>query len=250
MPNLNARWPLGLNRKNWPNFATALVAVLFVLMFFDAYVSQSLMAWPDVWRAPYYFITDFGLSDWVLIPSLAVMILALIGRFVLPAGYYRRASYELAMVASFIFVGVGAPGLLANGLKRLFGRGRPAEFLEHGAFAFRRVLNDSTFQSFPSGHSTTAMATALVIGFIAPKFFRLFLLIAVMTGFSRIVIGMHYPTDVVAGFALGTIGAYAVRNFFAARRWLFAKLPDGTIRFRGVPNLRRVWRLLFQRSRA
>ncbi len=248
MPNLTARWPLGLTSKNWPNYVTVLVAVLFVLMFFDAYVSQSLMAWPDIWRGPFYFLTDFGLSDWVLIPSLIVMILALIGRFVLPAGYYRRASWELTMLASFIFVGVGGPGLLANGLKRLFGRGRPAEFLEHGAFAFRRILNDSTFQSFPSGHSTTAMATALVVGFVAPKFFQLFLLIAVMTGFSRIVIGMHYPTDVVAGFALGCIGAYAVRNFFAARRWLFARLPDGTIRFRGVPNLRRVWRLLTQRA--
>lgn len=250
MPNLTARWPLGLTRKNWPDFATAVFAVLFVLVFFDVWVSQTLMAWPEVWRAPFYFITDFGLSDWVLIPSLIVMVLALVARFITPAGYYRRASWELMMLAGFIFVGVGAPGLLVNLLKRLFGRGRPAEFLEHGAFSFQRVFNDSAFQSFPSGHSTTAMATAFVIGFMAPKFFRLFLLIAVMTGFSRIVIGMHYPTDVVAGFVLGMIGAYAVRNFFAARRWLFARLPDGTIRFRGVPNLRRIWHLLFQRSRA
>ncbi|UXN73038.1 hypothetical protein N8D56_18680 [Devosia sp. A8/3-2] len=151
MPNLTARWPLGLTQKNWPNYVTVLVAVLFVLMFFDAYISQSLMARPDVWRAPFYFLTDFGLSDWVLIPSLIVMIPALIGRFVLPSGYYRRASWELTMLASFIFVGVGAPGLLANGLKRLFGRGRPAEFLEHGAFAFRRILNDSDVPELPVG---------------------------------------------------------------------------------------------------
>ncbi len=88
-----------------------------------------------------------------------------------------------------------------------------------------------------------------MVGFIAPRFFRLFLLLALMTGFSRIVIGMHYPTDVVAGLVVGTIGAYAVRNFFAARRWLFATLPDGRVRFRGTPNLRRAWRSLRHRAR-
>ena len=102
MPNLTQRWPLGLNRKNWPDFAAALAGVLFVLVFFDAYVSQTLMAWPDAWKAPFAFVTDFGLSEWVLIPSLIVLILSAIVVRLLPQGLYRRATHEAALVAGFI----------------------------------------------------------------------------------------------------------------------------------------------------
>jgi undecaprenyl-diphosphatase len=242
------RWPLGLDRKNWPDFAAAVVLVLFVLVFFDAWVSQTLQAWPAVWRAPFAFITEFGLSDWVLIPTLVLVLLTAVA-LRLPLGRHRRAVYELSLVAGFIFIGVGLPGLFTNLVKRLFGRARPDEFIETGVFQFQHLLNDWTFQSFPSGHATTAIGTAFVIGFMAPRFFRLILLIAVMTGVSRIVVGMHYPTDVVAGFVIGMLGAYAVRNVFASRRWLFAFRPDGTVRFRGVPNLRRLFRRAPQRAR-
>lgn len=249
MPNLTQRWPFGLNRKNWPDFAAAVLGLLFVLVFFDVYISQTLTAWPDAWRAPFVFITDFGLSELVLIPSLLVFVLSVIAYRLMPRGGNRRAVYELALVASFLFVGTGIPGLVANLLKRLFGRARPEFFIETGTFQFQQVFNDWSFQSFPSGHSTTALATAFVVGFLVPRYFRLILLIAVMTGISRIVIGMHYPTDVVAGCVLGMLGAYAIRNLYARRRWLFVIQPDGRVRFRGTPNLRRAWRRVFQRAK-
>lgn len=250
MLNLTQRWPFGLTSRTWPDFAAAIVGILFVLVFFDAYVSQTLMAWPDAWKAPFALITDLGLSDWVLIPALIVLVLAGLAVRLVPRGLYRRATYELALLASFFLVGVGLPGLFVNLLKRLFGRARPEYFLEAGMFEFRHIFNDWSFQSFPSGHATTAIGTAFVIGFMAPRYFRLILLISVMTAFSRVVIGMHYPTDVVAGFVVGTLGAYGVRNVYARRRWLFAPSPDGSVRFRGTPNLRKVWRRLFNRTAA
>lgn len=249
MDNLTKRWPLGLDSRNWPDALAWVILVLFLLVFVDAWASQTLQNWPAVWRAPFAFITDFGLSDWILIPSLALVVVTAVLRLLVPRGWPRRAAYEALLLSSFVFIGVGLPGLATNLLKRAFGRGRPEEFLESGAFSFQHFINDWTFQSFPSGHATTAIASAFVIGFMAPRFFRLILLIALMTGFSRIVIGMHYPTDVVAGFVVGTVGAYAVRNFFASRRWLFATRPDGSVRFRGTPNLRRVRRRLRQRAR-
>lgn len=248
MPNLTQRWPLGLTRKNWPDYAATLVGILFVLVFFDVYTSQSLAGWPDAWRAPFEFITHFGLSDWVLIPSLLVFVLAAIALRLMPPGLYRRATHETALVSGFVFIGTGLPGLVANLLKRAFGRARPEFFVDSGRFEFQHFLNDWSFQSFPSGHATTAIATAFVVGFMLPRYFRLILLIAVMTGLSRIVTGQHYTTDVLAGFVVGMLGAYAMRNFFARRRWLFAFRPDGTVRFRGVPNLRRALRRAPQRA--
>lgn len=250
MSKLTRRWPPGLNKRSPQDVFVALFFVLFALVFIDVWASQTFQAWPEVWRAPFFFVTEFGLSDWVLIPSLIVTLISLIALRLVPKGLYRRATYELACVSGFIFVGVGLPGLLTNLLKRIIGRSRPVEFLESGAFHFQFIVNDWNFQSFPSGHSATALGTALVIGFMAPRLFKLLLVIALMTGLSRVVVGMHYPTDVFAGFIVGGLGAYAVRNFFSSRRWLFTKLPDGTIGFRGTPNLRRAWKSRFQRARA
>ncbi|MBU1306903.1 MAG: phosphatase PAP2 family protein [Alphaproteobacteria bacterium] len=248
MFDLSRRWPFGLNRKTWPDRVAAALMLLFALLFIDAWASQTLQAWPDVWRAPFAFVTDFGLSDWVLIPSALVFALAAVA-LRLPLGRYRLAIYELGLVSGFVFIGVGLPGLMANLLKRLIGRARPEHFLDAGAFQFHQVVNAWDFQSFPSGHSTTAMATALIVGFMVPRFFPAILVIAVMTGLSRVVIGMHYPTDVASGFLLGIIGAYAVRNVFARRRWLFVNRTDGSVRFRGVPNLSRLLRRWFHRAR-
>jgi len=247
MVDLSKRWPLGLDRRNWPDYLAFFILTLFVLLFFDVYASRSAIEWDVEWRQPFQFVTHFGLSDWVLIPSGIIFLLSFaIYRFWKRVSRWRLALYELALVSGFVFAAVGGTGILVNLLKRLFGRGRPAVFEEFGAFDFQYLLNDWTFQSFPSGHSTTAMATAVVVGFLAPRFFRLFLIVALVTGVSRVVVGDHYPTDVLAGFALGAMGTYAVRNYFARRRWLFQTTPDGRVRFRGVPALRR----LLQRASA
>lgn len=241
MSDLSKRWPLGLDRKNWPDYLAFLILLLFILLFFDVSLSRSAIAWDGEWREPFQFVTHFGLSDWVLIPSALVFLVSFIAyRLIRRTSRWRLATFELSLLSGFIFAAVGGTGLLTNLLKRLFGRGRPTVYDEFGAFDFRHIFNDWTFQSFPSGHSTTAMATAIVIGFLAPRFFRLFLIIAVVTGISRVVVGDHYPTDVLAGFAVGCIGTYAIRNYFARRKWLFRASPDGRIRFQGGPALRRL----------
>jgi membrane-associated phospholipid phosphatase len=204
MVDLSKRWPLGLDRRNWPDYLAFFILALFILLFFDVYASRGAIAWPVEWRQPFQFVTHFGLSDWVLIPSAIIFLVSFIGfRFWKRTSRWRRAMYELSLLSGFVFAAVGGTGIAVNLLKRLFGRGRPGVFEEYGAFDFHYLLNDWTFQSFPSGHSTTAMATAVVVGFLAPRFFRLFLIIAVVTGVSRVVVGDHYPTDVLAGFALG-----------------------------------------------
>lgn len=243
MIDLSKIWPLGLGTRRWPLFCLGVLVGLLALSLIDVWASRGAIAWPDEWRAPFFAITDYGLSDWVLIPSLVLTVVFIIAGFVL-RGRGKLVAYEATLLSAFIFLGVGLPGLLSNLLKRLIGRGRPVEFDTNGAFSFHSVLNDWTYQSFPSGHTTTAIALAFVIGFLWPRLFGVFLLIGVVVGVSRVPVGMHYPTDVFAGFIVGMVGAYLVRNFFAQRGWLFEK-RDGRIVRRELPAIK----ALFQRAR-
>jgi undecaprenyl-diphosphatase len=59
--------------------------------------------------------------------------------------------------------------------------------------------------SFPSGHSTLAMAMAVVLAHHFPKARSLVYTLAVLIGFSRVYFGVHYLSDVLAGFLLGGI---------------------------------------------
>ncbi|ODT72476.1 MAG: hypothetical protein ABS75_03155 [Pelagibacterium sp. SCN 63-23] len=245
MIDLQKPWPLGLNRSSWPVFLVAMMVLLAGLALVDVAASRAAIGWPEQWRAPFFFITDYGLSDWVLIPSLVLMVLLRLAMFPLK-GVWRQAVGEMAMLSAFIFVGVAGPGLLTNLLKRLVGRGRPVEFETSGAFSFQHVVNDWTFQSFPSGHSATAVALAFVIGFVWPRLFPIFFAIGVVVAISRVPVGMHYPTDVFAGIVVGMLGAYLVRNLFAQKGWLFVQQADGRIARKPFAGMRD----LVQRARA
>lgn len=245
MFDLQKPWPLGLDRKSWPYFLLALAAILAVLATIDVAASRGAIAWPDQWRAPFFFVTDYGLSDWVLIPSLALMILLRLAMFPM-RGVWRQATGEMAMISAFVFLGVGVPGLMTNLLKRLVGRARPTEFDSAGAFSFQNVLNDWTFQSFPSGHSATATAMAFTIGFLWRPLFPVLLVIGIVVAISRVPVGMHYPTDILAGVVVGMLGAYLIRNVFARKGWLFTQLPDGRMVLKPLEGVRD----LLQRARA
>jgi undecaprenyl-diphosphatase len=69
----------------------------------------------------------------------------------------------------------------------------------------------------------------MVVSFLWPKLFWPAIVVAVLVGVSRLAVGMHYPTDVVAGAVLGTMGAYLVRLYFARRGWVFARAADGSV---------------------
>lgn len=248
MIDLSSPWPFGLSRRNWPVFAASFVIGLVVLGLFDRMLSVLAHAQSREVIGVFGEITRWGESDWILYPSAALLVvswgLAVLAR----KRAIKLALVEMIQLYGIIFVGVGLPSLVSNLLKRLIGRSRPELFDSVGTLGFHPVVNGYVNQSFPSGHTTTAFAAAMVLGFLAPRWFGLGLLYGLAVAVSRLVLDAHYPTDVLGGAVLGTLGAYAVRDYFARRGWGFRRLPDGRIVQRPVAAVRRLVRLPQRRA--
>ncbi|CAL9487298.1 phosphatase PAP2 family protein [Streptomyces sp. enrichment culture] len=79
---------------------------------------------------------------------------------------------------------------------------RPRPFLDHQGLEV--LVSGKTDYSFVSDHATITMAMAVAL-FVANRRFGLVGIgLALLEGFCRVYMGVHYPTDVVGGFALGT----------------------------------------------
>jgi undecaprenyl-diphosphatase len=90
-------------------------------------------------------------------------------------------------------------------LKRAFGRKRPCALEPH---CWATLLPPDQF-SFPSGHTITAFAIAVSIGLFYPVMRAELMFCAASVACSRILLGMHFLSDVVAGALLGAGLGYA-----------------------------------------
>lgn len=116
----------------------------------------------------------------------------------------RRGSAEdsVASAAAIVWAPLAAGvALLVNIPIRGFVE-RPRPFLEHKGLEV--LVQGKTDFSFVSDHSTIAMAIAIGV-FMAHRTWGVAAIaLALAEGFCRVYLGVHYPTDVVGGFALGT----------------------------------------------
>lgn len=216
----------------------ALSFIVLGLLLIDPFMLERSRALPPEAREFFRTITDIGKSNWILIPTGAAIALALVLRQ-RHVGFRNAAAYGLiASTIGFVFVSVGGAGLIANLVKNIVGRARPKLFDTTGLLDFKLFAFEPDYASLPSGHATNIFAFATVIGILWPRGRVLLYTVAVWIAASRILIGQHYATDVVLGAILGTAFPYAVRNRFAARRWLFERTPEGGYRIRGARTQR------------
>jgi len=158
---------------------------------FDLALSNQIASFRNISLVKFFlFITVFAKRDTVIIfflTTLAVLVIL------------KRQKYILPLIVSVSF------SSLSSLIKLIVHRPRPAV----------EIYKAPSF-SFPSGHATISIA---FFGFLAYILFKevkepkvrviilfFYIIVALLIGFSRIYLGVHYFSDVIAGYILGTIG--------------------------------------------
>jgi len=137
----------------------------------------------------------------------------------------RRGLGPSILLAVVTLLTTFAADSVSFGVKDLVNRARPAEL--HPQIHPLYVVHSS---SFPAGHAATAFAGATLLSYFAPRLTPFFVVFAAAIGFSRIYVGVHYPTDVLAGAAIGVmVGAAAIGIILVIE----SKVPNKTLRVAG-----------------
>jgi undecaprenyl-diphosphatase len=162
---------------------------------------QRLMRRLNRWRAPrwirYWMIAATRMGDGWLWYGVGVM-LAVYG------GPQRFAAIGAACASAIAGIGV------FKLLKKLSQRPRPCQLEPH---CWSKVLPPDRF-SFPSGHTMTAFSIALVVSYFYPSLEGALFFVALSIALSRIVLGMHFLSDVLAGMVIGVaLGCASITAF-------------------------------------
>ncbi|MBN3564798.1 phosphatase PAP2 family protein [Aliamphritea spongicola] len=132
-------------------------------------------------------------------------------------------AYLLAGLLLFWLEPVSGPDFLQAGLitfaievplflslKQLIKRNRPCDYLSD----ITPAIQPADRFSFPSGHAAAAFAFASVLSIYYPGLSEAAFAVAGLIGLSRVLLGVHYPTDILAGALLGITSAMLGYNLY------------------------------------
>ena len=176
-------------------------------------IDSSILLWIQYfrqeWMTPFWkgitFLGDYGWF-WIV---LALAFLC-----------FRQTRKTGAAV--FLALLIGA--LITNVVfKPLFARTRPYEVIDGLVLLVGRQKD----YSFPSGHSCAAFAGAAVCYRLLPRRYGIgFMVLAGLLAFSRLYVGVHYPSDVLGGIMIGLFAAWTALKIYA---WSCRKVSGSSL---------------------
>ncbi len=174
---------------------------------------HGLMAAVQAWRWP-PLVDAMQLITWLGYGVVDVGIplaLALVG--------WWRGSPDLRVRGLWGAGAVALAGGVDQILKNISCRARPSAPGAGTFFAsFPCFRAPYAYASFPSGHATTAFATAVMLGLWYSRGAGVFVGSAMLVGLSRVILGAHFPSDVLAGALVGSGVALAIHAYVPAAR--------------------------------
>lgn len=128
--------------------------------------------------------------------------LALIYTLLLAGGAMRRKIFVRLFVAT-------AAAWLFNNFVVVYFYFRSRPFISHHVV---RLITPLSAKSFPSDHATIAFAMAITISYVNKRWGRWLIYLAVLVALGRVLVGVHYPSDVIAGALVGWLFAYFAKR--------------------------------------
>lgn len=182
---------------------------------YGSYADMALVRAIHTGRNPYFDPALQWVSDataWISFGSVAAILLYAYAPIWIPIqrlswdpGHNRTYKLEALLLLLSLLVAT----LLVQSLKSLVLRPRPYE-----VYTFIRKLSDAGGGSFPSGHTTDAFT---VLAFLMLGNYPLLLVLpvliwAILVGYTRVTLGVHYGSDVLGAVLLGSLSAWIMRT--------------------------------------
>ena len=172
----------------------------------------SIVNWLHNHTIPYSIPVLQVISYTTTYVSILLAVSVLITSFINRSKEFRRKFYILAIVLIMV-------AIVSQGLKAVIVRDRPFE-----TYSDIEKLSQAGGSSFPSGHTLEAFAMAAAMSFL---FGRKRMAIAIfswafLVAYSRMVLGVHYPSDVLAGMLIGGFIGWVVPWIF--NRFIYNKI--------------------------
>lgn len=167
-----------------------------------------------VWAA-----NEFAL---VLVATLVIGGFALAGRDLLRQ---RQVRFGLVEGAAVALLALGLGMLINQVIGATWVRPRPYDVIN----GVNLLVSPSRDPSFPSDHATAAFCLAVGIGIASAHLRNVLLLEGIVLGVARVAVGLHYPTDIVAGLFVALVSVGVANELILVSRGRLASLMSRTI---------------------
>ncbi|WP_051677051.1 phosphatase PAP2 family protein [Maridesulfovibrio frigidus] len=191
------RDPKKLVRYTFISGVITLIAIVLFYQYFDLSIAKGV----HTLKGTFLITIGKGLSalasEHVILSITVASLLAGACDAVVNGPSMRSRSLLLIALAT------GTAMLIGDELKWFFGRCRPPLFFEKESYGITWFSSKYLKNSFPSGHTLRIFSLACAIAMLLPKKRYIPLILALLVGISRVVIGKHYPSDVLFGAFIG-----------------------------------------------
>ena len=197
-------------RANYTFFLPYLLLLIVVGVLQLTYSQEQLMQWVNVRNAPAadeFFPYATYLGDGVFF-VLVCLLLTINNRRI---GLMAFASFVLSSLVSLFLKQL----VFSDSL-------RPLKTFEHSTYQYHIIkgLDIHSYNSFPSGHTTSAFALFGMLALLDERKWRgwFFLVIAALTGYSRVYLFQHFVEDAYVGSIIGTVSTVVIYSLMY--RWV------------------------------
>lgn len=121
----------------------------------------------------------------------------------------------LRLILITIVFSLPTANLIAEILKWLLGRSRPEFLFEQGIYGFFYFQTSEPYHSFPSGHAATIGAICGAVAAAFPRSRFPLLILAMLLSMCRVILEMHFFTDIITGAVIGFITSLVIFGVFA-----------------------------------